>query len=311
MNIKDAKEIINYLLDNNLKLVEKDQNKISIGLTGSPGIGKTSLIKEIADSRNAKFVKVELSSLEEIGDLIGVPIKEFVMTNSEGEELWVAEKLIDEYLSIGFKLCPDCSPRMNYAIPSWVPKEEEQEVILLLDDYTRANSLFMQAIMGLIQFNEYMSWRLPKKTHLMLTSNEDNGSMNISSLDSAQQTRLLNFNLDFDPKCYANWMDKQGLRSELINFVLLHPEIFDQSEFINARTFTMFTNALSSLSDLSSENSFNMIDLIAKGCFGKDTNIGNLLITFINNKLDKLMSAEEILKGDWKDVVEKLKENVF
>lgn len=40
MNIKDAKEIINYLLDNNLKLVEKDQNKISIGLTGSPGIGK-------------------------------------------------------------------------------------------------------------------------------------------------------------------------------------------------------------------------------------------------------------------------------
>lgn len=137
MNIKDAKEIINYLLDNNLKLVEKGQNKISIGLTGSPGIGKTSLIKEIADSRNAKFVKVELSSLEEIGDLIGVPIKEFVMTNSEGEELWVAEKLIDEYLSIGFKLCPDCSPRMNYAIPSWVPKEEEQEVILLLDDYTR------------------------------------------------------------------------------------------------------------------------------------------------------------------------------
>lgn len=106
-------------------------------------------------------------------------------------------------------------------------------------------------------------------------------------------------------------MDKQGLRSELVNFVLLHPEIFDQSDFISARTFTMFTNALSSLSDLSSESSFNMIDLIAKGCFGKDTNIGNLLITFINNKLDKLMSAEEILKGDWKDVVGKLKENVF
>ena len=51
-----------------------------------------------------------------------------------------------------------------------------------------ASGLFMQAIMSLIQFGEYISWKLPEKTHLLLTSNEDNGSMNVSSLDSAQSS---------------------------------------------------------------------------------------------------------------------------
>ena len=120
--------------------------------------------------------------------LIGIPIKEFVMISPDEEELWVTEKLIDEYISSGYKFCANCSPRMSYAIPSWVPTDPDEEVILLLDDYTRATSLFMQAIMSLIQFGEYISWKLPEKTHLILTSNEDNGSMNVTSLDSAQQS---------------------------------------------------------------------------------------------------------------------------
>lgn len=51
-----------------------------------------------------------------------------------------------------------------------------------------ANPLFMQAIMSLIQFGEYVSWKLPNKCHLLLTSNEDDGSMNLSSTDDAQKS---------------------------------------------------------------------------------------------------------------------------
>lgn len=69
--------------------------------------------------------------------LIGIPVKEFIMISPTGEEQWITEKLIDEYLSLGYKLCSNCFPRMSYAVPAWVPQEEEQEVILLLDDYTR------------------------------------------------------------------------------------------------------------------------------------------------------------------------------
>lgn len=311
MKIKEAKNVINYLLDNNLKLVEKGQSKLSIGLEGDPGIGKTSLIAEIAKERDAKYVRVELSSLEEVGDLIGVPIKEFMMYSPEGDECWIAEKLIEEHSLLGYKLCSNCSPRMSYAIPSWVPENEDQEVLLVLDDFNRATSLFMQAIMSLIQFNEYISWKLPKKTHLLLTSNPDNGENSVTSLDAAQSSRLINFYLDFDPVQYGEWMDNNNLRNEAINFMLLHPEIFDTSKQINARTYTMFASALDGISNLSSDSSFDLISYIAKGCFGNNTNIGELFITFINNNLDKLMTAEEIVSGTWADTEIKLKDNVI
>lgn len=310
MKIEEAKKMINYLLDNNLDLVTKGQNKISIGLEGAPGIGKTAIVKEIAEERGAKFVRVELSSMEEIGDLIGIPCKEFNMISPTGEEQWVIEKLIDEYLSLGWKLCPNCSPRMGYAIPSWVPTNPDQEVLLLLDDYTRATNLFMQAIMSLIQFGEYISWKLPEKTHLILTSNEDNGSMNVTSLDAAQSSRLLNFKLTFDYEQYGKWMDRCNLKSELINFMLFHPEIFEQSDRINARTYTMFANALSGFKNFDSTETLESIDLIARGCFGDDTTVGSLFVAFVNNNLDKLMSAEEMLDGTWADTSKKIKENV-
>jgi len=272
---------------------------------------KTGIIKHIADTRGARYVRLELASLEEIGDIVGIPCKEFIMNDLEGNEIWVTEKLVSEYINLGYKLCPHCQPRMGYAVPAWVPTNSEEEVLVVLDDYTRASGLFMQAIMGLVQFGEYISWKLPKKAHLLLTSNEDNGSMNVTSLDSAQSSRLINLKLDFDYEQYGRWMDSQHLKSEAINFMLLNNNIFDQSDRVNARTYTMFANAIAGINDLSNIDNLDTICLIAKGCFGNDTNIGNLFVTFVHNKLDKLMSAREILSGTWDDTSKKIKENVF
>ena len=174
-----------------------------------------------------------------------------------------------------------------------------------------ASGLFMQAIMSLIQFGEYISWKLPEKTHLLLTSNEDNGSMNVSSLDSAQSSRMITFHLEFNNDQYCAWMDKNNLRSELINFALLNPEIFEQNDTINARTYTMFANALAGFKSFDSIDTLNTVDLIAKGCFGKDTNIGDLFVAFVHNNLDKLIDAKTILFEGWDTVQNKIKNCVF
>lgn len=92
--------------------------------------------------------------------------------------------------------------------------------------------------------------------------------------------------------------------------MLFHPEIFEQSDRINARTYTMFANALSSFKNFDSTETLESIDLIARGCFGDDTTIGSLFVAFVNNNLDKLMSAEEMLDGTWTDTSKKIKENV-
>lgn len=310
MNLEEVKTTINYLLDNNLNLIEKGQNKIAINIVGEAGIGKTSIIKQIAEERGAGYKRLNISELEEIGDLCGVPFKEYVMYKGDNEK-WVSEKVVDRYVNMGWELCESCSPRMSYAIPEWVPTDPEQEFILLLDDYSRGNALFMQAIMSLIQFGEYISWKLPTKCHLLLSSNPDDGSYSVSSLDAAQSTRLINFTVDFDEKVYAKWCDKVGIRGELVNFMLLNPEIF-KNPGVNARTFTMFANALNGIKDFSTTENLLMTSLIGSGCFGKDGElVGDLFVTFVHNHLDRLITAEQMLSGEWETVHNKLKETLY
>lgn len=45
-----------------------------------------------------------------------------------------------------------------------------------------------QAVMELIYKQEYISWKLPPNTHIVLTSNPDNGEYNVTSTDEAQKT---------------------------------------------------------------------------------------------------------------------------
>lgn len=310
MNLEEVKKTINYLLDNNLELIKRGQNKIAINLIGEAGCGKTSIVQQIAEERGAGYKRLNLSELEEIGDLAGVPVKEYAMYKND-EEKWVTEKVVDRYIAMGWELCESCLPRMSYAVPEWVPKDPEQEFILLLDDYSRATSLFMQAIMSLIQFGEYVSWKLPEKCHLLLTSNPDNSSYSVSSLDEAQSSRLINFNVDFDATVYSKWCDSVGMQDQLINFMLLNPEIF-QNSGVNARTYTMFANALNGIKEFDSSESLALVSLIGSGCFGTNGDVvSDLFVSFVHNHLDKLISPEQIVNKDWEEVQTILKDCVY
>ena len=233
------------------------------------------------------------------------------MYSPDQEEVWVAEKVVGQYTSMGYTLCPTCLPRTSYAAPAWVPKDPEQEFILCLDDYTRGSVLFMQAIMSLIQFGEYVSWKLPKRCHIILTENPDSGEYDVTSTDAAFRSRLINLDVEFNVEVFAKWMEKQNMRSELINFPLLVPEMFTRkNNTVNARSYTMFANAISSLPNFDSDKSLEMICIIAKGCFGDDW-VSSQFVQFIHNKLDKLIDPKEMLNGEWKTVKERLEQNIY
>lgn len=310
MNIEELSTVLNYCLDNNLKLEENGLDKITYNICGNAGLGKTSLVKQIAEQRNAKFVKINLAEIEELGDLIGIPVKKYTIHNGTNERL-VTEKELDYYFSLGYTLCEDCPPTMTYAIPNWVPEDSSIETIVLLDDFNRANLMFQQAIMSLIQFGEYISWKLPKKCQLLLSSNPDNEEYQTTALDSAQLSRFITFNIDFDVQPWAKWAELNNIREEFINFALLTPEIFTRSHIINSRSYTLFINSLSSLEDLSSVESLQFAQMLARATFGDDGDvIAGLYVQFINNNLHKLITPQEIVNQSWETVKNKLKDNV-
>ena len=68
MTISEFTGVLNYLLDNNKQLEEQGLTPIAIGLEGEAGIGKTSLIQQIAEKRGMTLCKLNLAQLEEVGD---------------------------------------------------------------------------------------------------------------------------------------------------------------------------------------------------------------------------------------------------
>jgi midasin (ATPase involved in ribosome maturation) len=68
MTLNEFKEVFTYLLDNNKLLEDQGQRPVAIGVEGAAGIGKTSLIENIAREKGMTMCKINLAQLEEVGD---------------------------------------------------------------------------------------------------------------------------------------------------------------------------------------------------------------------------------------------------
>lgn len=317
ITLKEFSEIFKYVIENNKRLVDEGKNPVCISATGSCGIGKTSRVADLADELGMTFIKVNLSELEEVSDLCGFPLKEYEIV-IDGEKNWIPADLLHIY-SCRDDVSFTTNTRMGYATPAWLPREENPNgTILLLDDFSRANQLFMQATMELINTGRYISWSLPKYTNIVLTSNPDDSSYSVSSLDPAQMSRFCAFNIKFDIQNFAEWAEQYGMTNSAINFALYYNyELFDPNNpnhltTINPRSFTTFTNIISGIKDWSKPDNLALILNISKGCFHDPDNIvGGLFTSFIANKLDQLVSPEDMLFMDWDKVSPKIKECVY
>jgi len=306
LNTEELKGFINHIVNNNRYLQSNGKIPVAVAVEGEAGIGKTSTILEIGNGLGLNVVKLNLAQIEEIGDLTGFPMKEFEIKKKDetGNVItkWVPESILQMYVQN--KYVPTGEKRMTHAAPEWIQGKGEGG-ILILDDYTRADARFLQACMDLIDRQEYISWKLPKDWHIILTTNPDNGDYNVQSIDTAQKTRFITANLKFDIDCWAKWAEQNGVDSRCINFLLMHPELVTRET--NARSITTFFNSISSFETF--EDNLPMIQFIAEGSVGAE--FGTMFTMFINNRLDKMITPKEVLTGaDWDKVSSALKASV-
>lgn len=304
LNTTEVKEFLRHIITNNQVIQAKGKNPVAVEIVGDSGIGKTSTVIQLAEELNLNFVKLNLAQIEEIGDLVGFPVVQYQiqerMTTSNPDEVrtprtaWVNEAAFQEYLKAGFK--DTGKTRMSYAAPEWIAGKDEGG-ILLLDDWNRADSRFIQAVMELVDRQTYISWKLPKNWHIILTSNPDNGDYMVNSIDSAQRTRFITANLKFDVDVWAKWAEQEGVDGRCINFLLMHPELVTQET--NARSITTFFNSISSIENF--EDQLPLIQMIGEGSVGAE--FATMFTMFINNRLDKIITPEKVMStDDWSSV---------
>ena len=296
LNVEEMKSFIKHMVKNNQHIQSEGKVPVAINIEGDAGLGKTSAIMQLGKEMNMEVVKLNLSQLEELGDLVGFPVKEFQIQNAEGKSTWINESQISAATSKGYKVV---DKRMSHAAPEWIQGKGEGG-FLILDDYTRADARFMQATMEILDRQEYVSWKLPKNWHVILTTNPDNGDCNVTSLDVAQKTRFISVELKYDADVWAKWAEKAKIDGRCINFMLMHPELVTQR--VNPRSITTFFNAISSVPKF--EDDLPLIQMIGEGSVGAD--FSSMFTMFINNKLDRIISPDDILNKDEQYVMNSL-----
>lgn len=288
LRASQVKDVLHHIIKNNRYLESHGKKKNSILIESDAGIGKTSIVQQVAEESGLGFVKVNLSNIEQAGDLLGYPYVEMEYCGKNGEDGgWVSSRQLEHS---GKDLCLTGRSRTSYSPPAWVPTDGKG-IVLLLDDFTRAPTHIMQAVMEIIDKGEYLSWKLPEDCHVFLTSNpSDSGDYIVTSLDDAQATRFIKLIMKFDVNEWAAWAEKDGVDSRCINFLMLNPEMIKGK--INARLATDYFASISSLEEFSSADTLNLINLLGEGSVGPEFSASFAL--FINNRLDKVPSPKEI-----------------
>ena len=367
LNIDEVKGFLTHIMTNNRFLQSSGKPPVAVEIVGESGIGKTSSVLQLANETAMNVVKLNLAQIEELGDLVGFPIRQFqlckdgttttkskliqvpetkmvavmvkkmvqetravqkqvmgadgkfimrtvnmpmqveqeveemveqtVMVDKVIEEagsndtecIWIDENAVNEYVKRGYDFTGN--KRMSYCPPEWIA-DKQGGGFLILDDWNRADTRFIQAVMELVDRQEYISWKLPKDWHILLTANPDNGEYLVQSIDTAQRTRFVSVNLKFDKDVWARWAETQGIDGRCINFLLMHEELV--STRVNARSITTFFNCISSIPDFSQQ--LPLIQMIGEGSVGPE--FTTIFTTFINNKLDKLVTPKDILLHD-------------
>lgn len=290
LKASQVKSVLHHIIKNNRFLENNNKKKNSILIESDAGIGKTSIVQQVAEESGLGFVKVNLSNIEQSGDLLGYPFMEFESVDDCGDMVWISSRQIDHSnRKDTIKLTG--RTRTSYSPPAWVPTDGKG-IVLLLDDFTRAPTHIMQAVMEIIDKGEYLSWKLPPDCHVMLTSNpSDSGDYIVTALDDAQSTRFIKLQMKFDVNEWASWAEKDGVDSRCINFLMLNPEMIKGK--INARLATDYFASISSLEDFNTPETLGLIGLLGEGSVGPEFSTSFAL--FINNRLDKIPSPRDLL----------------
>ena len=307
-------EAKNWILRNILENISRKETgipRVTLNCWGIPGCGKTSIVKQLSDEevlfkgekKKIQVVDVPLAQIEEMGDILGFPVEEILLT--KGEEMkWIkaVDAVIQNYLSNGWNLTDN--KRTSYAPPSWVPTESCPGVILF-DDGNRASQRIMKGLMQLVQDYRTISWEIPEGWTICFTGNPDNRYNQVTSMDSAQLTRMKHITLECNAKEWAIWAEGAGIDKRGVNFVLRYPEMMIGNERTNPRSLTEFFYSLKLYSNLSEKEQFDSCYIDANASLDEET--VSVLMTFLTRDVELVISPEMILNGD-EEVPAKIKQ---
>ena len=241
------------------------KSDIPVFIHGSPGIGKSYIVNDIAKKNDLNLIDVRLSQLDAV-DLRGIP------TITNNQTVWMP--------------------------PVFLPLDQDSLGILFLDELNSASLSVQAAIYQLVLDRKIGEYTLPKNWKIVCAGNKINDKGIVFKLPSPLVNRMVHLLLEAKYDDFKTWAILNNIHSYILGFLgfrpdLLSSEVPNSTEsnpaFCTPRAWSMLSTILKTQSDV------NLIAPIIYGTVGYAAAIE--FISFI--KVYKtLPNIDDILDGN-------------
>ena len=252
-----------------IKILKEMPTSKSIMLVAKHGVGKSSVVKQVAKDLGIEFHDVRLSQCE-VGDIKGLP-----------------------YLN-------EETRRTEFLKPYWWPKDPDSKGILFFDELNRAPKDVLQAVFEICLDRRLDGEPLPAGWRVVSAINATD-DYDVAELDPALRDRW--FIIDFDPSAqeWITWAAKSGIHPSVVDFIGQNPEILDPPMgnleaggiYPSRRSWHQFNDTMNGMG-LFVNYDDGLVTQICKGWLG--ANISIMFPKFLANDYSRL-KAEDVIEN--------------
>ena len=250
------------------------EQKVPTFLWGAPGIGKSSIVKQIADAKGIGFIDLRLALMDPT-DLKGIPFYD----KESHSALW--------------------------APPAFLPRKGEG--ILFLDELNSAPPSVQASAYQLILDRCVGEYELPDGWAIVAAGNREGDRGVTYRMPAPLANRFVHFEMDVDVDDWRIWAYKKELDERIISYIAYKNEhlfTFDAKQdvksFATPRSWEYVDSILRS--GMPEEHLLNAIS----GAIGRDVAVGFLSFSKVMNRLPNIQNILDSGEGDYSEEVDVL-----
>jgi len=246
-------------------------------LRGTPGLGKSDIVKQLAQDLATESSTHSPEGCALCGTLVP-------RVHADGsctlEPIGAHVKLIDVRLAnfdpIEVKGLPVVhNGETVWGTPSWFPTNNTEEVILFFDEIFNAPPAVQNVALQILLDRQLHQVRLGDRVRIVAAGNRGDDGTFTAKVSTALATRLAIIDIEVDPQDWIEWAREQGLVPELVAAVEYNPKVlvFNKNSRSTPRTVSKLARLVGRLATTQSRPVHEMVRQFGPAVIGESAAI--------------------------------------